>query len=176
MNKYKPNLQILCEDEINQDIARGFLLGFHGFELQNPSPIEVCKDVTRGWKKAENQLRDEWVDKLKDNENLFLLILIDSDKRDGRIKEIRNEIPDIIKDRVFVIGCFSEPEVLKQQAHEAIKEAKMKVSSEAVGKVLFQHCKDNPPNNLWGLNELNHNSDEILRLKQNTSSFINWEF
>ena len=36
MNKYKPNLQILCEDEINQDIARGFLLGFHGFELQNP--------------------------------------------------------------------------------------------------------------------------------------------
>ena len=176
MNKYKPNLQILCEDRINQDIARGFILGFYN-DFKNPASIEVCRELARGWCKAVNSLHEEWVQKLQDNENLFLLVLIDSDGKLNRILEIKSRLPKNLINRIFIIGCLNEPEELKKQAVSFIKadNPKEKQSNEAVGKILFKHCKDKFTNNLWNSCELEHNFDEIIRLKQYTKHFIDWD-
>lgn len=179
MNKYQPHLKILCEDEINQNFAKGFILGLNLNNDQLPLPrIETIKYVTGGWTKAVNNLNEVWLDQLRQNEHLFLLILIDSDGCSNRLNEILSAIPEEFKERVFIMGCLHEPEILKQQSHSAIKQMnkKEKVSDEAVGKVLFQHCKDNPENNLWYSDELKHNANEIERLKENTKHFIDWDF
>lgn len=178
MNKYQPNLQILCEDKINRDIANGFILGLHNHHFMNPSPIESYAELAGGWTKAVDNLSNFWIDNLRNNLNLFLLILIDSDRDPNRISQIISKIPNDLKERIFVMGCFNEPEILKQQSHIAIKQMdkKAKISNENVGKVLFQHCKDNPENNLWYSDELKHNLTEIERLKENTKFFINWSF
>ena len=177
MNEYKPHLKILCEDEINQNFAKVFILGLNNHQLLSPQ-IETIKDVTGGWNKAVNDLNEVWLEQLRQNNHLFLLILIDSDGRSNRLNEILSAIPEEFKERVFIMGCLHEPEILKQQSHSAIKQMnkKEKVSDEAVGKVLFQHYKNNPKNNLWYSDELKHNADEIERLKENTKHFINWIF
>lgn len=179
MNKYKPNLLILCEDAINRDIAKGFILGLHDLHgFLNPSPIETHHELAAGWCKAIDNLENSWINKLQDNPNLFLLVLIDSDGRMDRIQEIKSKLPNDLINRISVMGCFHQPETLKKQAHTAIKQMdkKAKVSDENVGKALFQHCKDNPENNLWHSDELKHNLAEIEQLKENTKHFIDWYF
>lgn len=177
MNEYRPHLKILCEDEINQNFAKGFILGLNSYQFLHPQ-IETIKDVAGGWNKAVNGLNEVWLNQLKQNKYLFLLILIDSDGNSNRLNAVLSTIPNDLKERVFVMGCLDEPETLKQQSHAAIKQMdkKEKVSDEAVGKVLFQHCKDNPENNLWHSDELKHNLAEIERLKENTKHFIDWSF
>jgi len=75
MNEYKPHLKILCEDEINQNFAKGFILGLNNHQLLSPQ-IETIKDVTGGWNKAVNDLNEVWLEQLRQNNHLFLLILI----------------------------------------------------------------------------------------------------
>lgn len=173
-NKYKPHLNVLCEDEINQDIMRGFLLGYQSYDFSIPSKINIIPTVAGGWSNVVGSFESHWKDYLAKHQNAYLLMLIDFDENIERIDEIKQKIPQELKDRVFILGCFDEPEDLKSDAHQAMSKHRFSVNNESIGKVLFLECKDDKLE-LWQSEHLKHNLQEIERLKQ-ACHFIDWDF
>lgn len=169
VNNYRPHLKVLCEDKINQDMVRGFVMGIFNVSQR----IEIIQDVAGGCHKAKVLLENIWIEKLLKYPTMFLLIIIDFDKDINRITYMRENIPEELKDRVFILGCFDEPEKFKQYAREKIG-SKKGIPSESIGKVLFLECKDDNLE-LWQSEHLKHNLQEIERLKR-ACDFINWNF
>lgn len=120
-NNYKPHLKVLCEDKINQDMMRGFAMGVFNASQH----IDIIQDVAGGCHKAKILLENIWVDKLLKYPTMFLLIIIDFDKDISRITYMRENLPEELKDRVFILGCFDEPEKFKQYAREKIGSKKV---------------------------------------------------
>ena len=85
--------------------------------------------------------------------------MIDFDCYEGsshedRLHKVTREIPDDLKNRVFVLGVLSEPEKLKSNS---------RMSFEKIGETLADGCPDNK-NELWKDELLKHNEDELSRI------------
>jgi len=79
----------------------------------------------------------------------MMLLLIDFDQDETRLANIKNQIPDELKARVFVLGTQSEPEKLKKH----IANGK---TFEEIGKALAEDCV-NETDKIWGHALLKHN-------------------
>ncbi|MFM7382383.1 MAG: hypothetical protein ACKO1W_04925, partial [Microcystaceae cyanobacterium] len=90
------------------------------------------------------------------------VLLIDLDKRKSRLTDVQEDIPDDLKERVFVIGTRYKPEVLKSFT---------RMSFEKIGETLAQDCADNT-NHLWGHEELKHNTNELERMRKSIKPFL----
>jgi hypothetical protein len=149
-NLYQKHLLVIPEDKANQDIVNGFLLRVES----NARQLQVL-GLANGWIKGKDKLLDLCRDRLKENRNAHALLLVDYDKVPARGSNIRSLISDDIKDRVFVIGVWTEPEELKSANQ----------NYEQIGGRIADGCKDNN-SDFWQHELLLHNLDEVKRLSE----------
>ncbi|HAI68549.1 MAG TPA: hypothetical protein DCM38_03825 [Gammaproteobacteria bacterium] len=151
VNKYNKHLLVLPEDDANRQIANGFLLEPN----LNDRVIQILPPPG-GWIKVLNAFRDNHISEMHKYKNRMMLLLIDFDQDETRLANIKNQIPDELKARVFVLGTQSEPEKLKKH----IANGK---TFEEIGKALAEDCV-NETDKIWGHALLKHNREELARM------------
>ena len=157
INKYKPHLLILPEDDANREIANGFV---NNLKI-NERIIQILP-IADGWTKAVNQLKDDYIPRMYQCTERRIVLLIDFDQRENRFDYVKKEIPKDLQDRVFILGVQSNPENLRNSTQK---------SFEAIGETLADNCADNI-DDLWGHELLQHNSGELERMRESIKSFL----
>jgi hypothetical protein len=157
VNSYQPHILVLPEDNANSEIANGFLL--------NPNLNERLIQIlpfARGWTTVLNKFVDDHTSKMRLFPERMIVLLIDFDEQEDRLAYVETKIPSDLKDRVFVLGVFSEPEKLKSD---------IKKSFEEIGEVLATDCSDNT-DKLWSHDLLKHNRNELQRMITTVKPFL----
>jgi len=157
VNKYAPHIVLLPEDDANRQIANGFLLGSN----LNSRSVQILPPA-RGWLKVLNAFTKVHVPKMRQVPNRMVVLLIDFDRKEDRFTDVGKEIPEDVKDRVFVLGVLSEPEELKRDTGK---------SFEDIGKILAKDCSENT-NELWKHDLLKHNETELERMILSVKPFL----
>jgi hypothetical protein len=109
VNRYQPRVLVLPEDDANRQLANGFVLDLNAAVLTR---IQVLEEVG-GWHEVLNHLQSDHIADMNRYTNRFIVLLIDFDRHGGRLNEARSRIPEPLRDRVFILGAWSEPEDLK---------------------------------------------------------------
>jgi hypothetical protein len=149
VNKYRPHVLILPEDDANRQLANGFELNL------DTSQIQVLP-VAGGWTHVRDEFLGVHAKEMRDRPNRFFVLMIDSDKDEDRIAGIKSSVPKDVAARVFVLGVLSEPEDLKRRVLG---------SFEAIGRTLAEDFKQGAKG-LWTHDLLKHNAAELSRLRR----------
>ncbi len=155
VNSYKPHILVLPEDDANRQIANGFILNL------NSRAIQVLQ-IADGWKKAVDQLTNDYATGMRQFPQRMIVLLIDFDEDENRLSYVKSLIPEDLKERVFIIGAQSNPENLRKAT---------KKSLEGIGEALAKDCSDNT-NELWGHDLLKHNKLELDRMVLSVKPFL----
>lgn len=156
-NQYKPHILVLPEDDANRQIANGFL---QSPNLNNRA-IQVLPPAG-GWQRTVEQFTNDYAPTMRKFPQRMIVLLIDFDNRENRLSYVESQIPDDLKERVFILGVQSEPENLKRDINKGFEE---------IGDVLAQDCSDNT-NELWGHELLKHNKTELERMILSVKPFL----
>ncbi|MFB2980295.1 hypothetical protein ACE1CM_29545 [Microseira sp. BLCC-F43] len=140
---------MLPEDDANRQIVNGFRLNPN----LNDRAIQVLPPA-RGWKKVVEKFTKEHAPEMRQYSEIMIVFLIDFDESENRLSYVQSQIPDDLKERVFVLGVLSEPERLKKDINK---------NFEKIGEALAKDCSDNT-NELWGHPLLEHNKAELDRM------------
>lgn len=151
VNRFHPHVLVLPEDDANSQIANGFWLS----PFISSRRIQVLPSAG-GWHKALESFDRDHAAGMMDNANRLLVLLIDFDSKEDRLRAVKTEIPDELAERVFILGTFSEPEVLKRE---------LRRSYEAIGLDLAKECHEGT-NEVWSHNLLRHNAAELDRMRE----------
>lgn len=151
VNRDRPHVLVLPEDDANRQLANGFL---GEVDLTRNRQMQVLP-VARGWTRVLERFKLDHVVKMANNPNRFMVLLIDFDERPERLGAVQAEIPIELADRVFVLGAKDTPETLKRE---------LDVSCENIGSRLAQECRDDT-DATWGHPLLRHNAAELDRLR-----------
>lgn len=158
-NKYIKHILVLPEDDANRQIANGFLL--------NPNldmrAIQVLPPAG-GWKKVLSLFTDNHISGMRKYPLRMILMLIDFDQDEDRLKTIKDKIPEDLLARVFVLGSQSEPEELKKNIAQLN-------TFEKIGKALAKDCSNNT-DEIWGHDSLKHNKSELDRMIASVKPFL----
>lgn len=157
VNKYLPHILVLPEDEADSDIANGFLL----HPQLDERAIQVLPYVG-GWKVVVEKFTTNFIPTMRQYPSRWFVLLIDFDGEEGRLNHIKQQIPDDVKDRVFVLGVLSNPEELRSSLGK---------NFEAIGESLSADCSDNT-DGLWGHDLLRHNKTELERMISSVKPFL----
>jgi hypothetical protein len=149
VNSYLPHVFVLPEDDANRQIANGFVLSL------STRQIQVLKEAG-GWASVRDRFESDQRSAMERNPNRFVVLLVDFDGNNNRLQTMRAVIPDHLKERVFVLGAFSEPEELRQAGLG---------SYEAIGRALAEDCRTGAAAT-WGHELLQHNEEELSRLRE----------
>jgi len=150
VNKYKPHVHLISEDDANRQLAVGFL-GHYAVDDGQVSP----RDPAGGWGKVLDVFEMEYLQKMRENNLAHVVMMIDFDEHVQERRAIFDQrIPQDVKERVFVIGSLSNPETLR---------AALGISWERIGDMLAQDCLKGDLG-AWRHPLLVHNSDELERL------------
>lgn len=151
VNKFKPHLIVLPEDDATRELAVGF-------ELCIPGACEryfhIANEVG-GWLSVVEKFKHDYIKKMNRNGNIHLLLLIDFDEESERLQRVKSEIPDNLKDRVFILGCWDEPETLRNFLGKSFEE---------IGVALAKECINNE-DQLWNIDLLKNNLSEVDRIR-----------
>ena len=150
VNKYTPHILVLPEDDRNRQLANGFLL--------HPSlsaQIQVLVEVG-GWSKVLDCFEKDHVGKMNEFPDRFMVLLIDFDGQGDRLDRAKAVIPGNLKERVFVLGVWTEPERLKANLGRRYEE---------IGRAAADDCREDT-SVTWGHELLQHNASEIERMRQ----------
>ena len=157
LNKYKPHLLVLPEDDANRQIANGFLRHSN----LNNRVIQVLPEAS-GWRDVIEKFKNNYASTMRQYSLRFIVLLIDFDNTVNRLEKINQDIPEDLKDRVFVIGVQSNPEDLKKSINK---------NFEGIGLNLANDCDDDTKE-LWSHQLLKHNQAELNRLNSNVKPFL----
>ena len=149
INIYKPHIVILPEDRANRQIANGFLVAIHSTQVKIENEIG-------GWLKVVDSFHTSYSNTMRLYANRYLIMIVDCDKTHDRISNIRANLPDDIIDRIFILGCISEPEKLKT--------ARLG-SYESIGRRIADECRSKS-DEIWQHDLLKNNFEEIVRLRK----------
>jgi len=150
INKHRPHVIVIPEDDANRQLALGFILFLSSKSIAVHHP-------TRGWKKALDALLRDHIEPLRSIRSRHVILLIDFDGDFKRRKEhFERQLPDEIRERIYLIGCLNEPENLKKDCN---------MTFEKIGTALAQSCL-NGEDGLWSHAALAHNQAELDRLKK----------
>lgn len=149
-NKYSEHLVVIPEDDANRQILNGFrnTLGVDFRKIQ-------VEPVAGGWKKVLETFESDHIPTMGTFPKRHVLLMIDFDRDSNRIDEVKKVIPEELRDRVFVLGVFSEPEDLSKSIRQ---------TEEMIGELLADACL-NKVEGLWSNPLLNHNNDELTRMQ-----------
>lgn len=156
-NNYKPHLIVFPEDDANRQIAVGFLNN----QNLNDRNISLLK-AAGGWKRVIDIFLEDHVSKMQRFSERRFVLLIDFDRDPNRLNYVRERIPKDSKDRVFIIGVFSEPEELRND---------IKMSFEKIGETLASECYQNT-NKIWNHRLLEHNRNELKQIISSVKPFL----
>jgi hypothetical protein len=146
VNKYQPHVYILPEDEANKELAIGFLLGV------NKDGQTKVLNVAGGWNVVLEQFQSVHIAEMERYSARFMILMLDFDGKDRR-KKAKAIIPEHLKDRVFVLGVWTNPEALKHDLG----------SFEDIGLKLADDCRQ-ATDSTWRHRLLQHNAIELQRL------------
>ena len=150
VNKYLPHVYVLPEDDANRQLATGFQLG----DLSDFRQMQVL-NVAGGWQEVVKCFKEEHVSGMDRNTNRFMVLLIDFDEQQNRLNNLKAEIPEHLKERVFVLGAWSEPEKLRPDFGS---------DYEKIGLAMAKDCRNNTEIT-WAHKLLSHNARELERLR-----------
>ncbi|MGK7928866.1 MAG: hypothetical protein AB4290_27125 [Spirulina sp.] len=157
MNRYKPHIIVLPEDRADEEIANGFI------EAQNVNyDLVKIERPVGGWQKVLDKFTEIHVSDMRKFPEAIIVLLIDFDGRDDRLSDVEKEIPEDIKDRVFVLGVKYNPEILKKDMNKKNYE---------IGEALARDCSNNT-NEIWGHDHLKHNQPELDRIISSVKPFL----
>jgi hypothetical protein len=157
INKHRLHILVLPEDDANRQIANGFILDLN----LNSRAIQVLPEA-RGWKDVVEKFTNDYVSTMRQYPNRMIALLIDFDEHEERLSYVKDQIPDDLESRVFVLGVLSEPESLRRDINKDF---------ENIGKALAKDCSDNT-NELWGHTLLKHNKIELDRMILSVKPFL----
>jgi hypothetical protein len=158
MNKYKPHVYVIPEDDANRQLADGFVL----HHQVKHARIQVVPPAG-GWLMVLKSFHDEYIQRLRNYPMGHVILLIDfDDEGESRQARFDEAIPNDLKDRVFVIGSKHTPEALKSAVG---------MSFESIGMRLADDCDANSVEH-WNQEQLQHNDNERQRLIQTVSPFL----
>jgi len=151
MDIYKrKHIYLIPEDGADREIANGFKNNLR----VNNNQIKVMPEAG-GWRKVLSTFVEEYIPKLKSNKFAHVIMLIDFDgKYAAQRANFEKEIPNDLKDRVFVVGVKQNPEELKKELGEKF---------EQIGSLLADDCFAGTETT-WGHEHLRHNDPDRLRL------------
>lgn len=152
VNRHKPHVLVLPEDDANRPIANGFL------HLARNIHVEP---VANGWLKVLDMFESDHRTPMAQFPHRFIVLLIDFDGNENRRDVMNNRIPTALKDRVFVLGTLKEPEDLKPDFG----------SYESIGEHLAEDCRDGTEKT-WSHNLLKHNASELARMSQSVRPIL----
>lgn len=147
MNKYRPHILVLPEDDADRELANGFVLELNSRNIQVLPPVG-------GWKKVLDDFDKKRVSGMRNYPLRRIVLLMDFDDQINRLSEIESQIPDDLKERVYVLGVLSEPEKLRSDINKSFEE---------IGEALANDCFNNT-NKLWGHDLLKHNKANLERI------------
>ena len=148
VNRYRPHVYVLPEDDANREVANGFQL----FESVDPRVIQVIPHL-RGWPDVRNTFHSQYVPILHNSELAHIILLVDFDEDANRPTAMN--IPSDVASRVFVLGAWSEPEDLRKELG----------SFERIGQQLAEECRKGTEI-IWSHALLKHNAAELVRMQQ----------
>lgn len=152
VNKHQPHVLVLPEDDANRQLANGFLLDDSLFDRRRR--IQVLEEGG-GWTQVLERFNEDHVAGMDRYPDRFMVLLIDFDGREDRLENAKVVIPDRLKDRVFILGVWSEPEALRRDLG----------SYETIGLAMAEDCREET-NTIWGHDLLRHNASELDRLRK----------
>lgn len=156
INKYMPHLLVLPEDDANRQLANGFVLG-----VQHERRIQVLVEAG-GWSVLLEKFLSEHVSAMRKYHERRMVLLLDFDERDNRLDQIKVQIPDDLRDRVFILGVQSEPEALKRAVLGSLED---------IGSRLAAECREGK-REVWAHDLLKRNASELDRLQQIVCGFL----
>ena len=151
VNKHLPHVFVLPEDDANRQLANGFLSDHSLFGRTRQ--IQVLP-VVGGWREVLNNFKSDHISDMDRNAKQFMVLLIDFDGREGRMEEAQRFIPEHLRERVFVLGAWTNPEDLRR--------ARLG-SYETIGQALANDCREETETT-WSHDLLRHNAGELNRL------------
>ncbi len=157
MNREKEHILVLPEDRANEEIANGFIQ----IPNVNSKTIKIERPAG-GWEKVLKKFEKEHIAVMRQYTKSRVVLLIDFDQREDRLSYVNSHIPDDLKERVFVLGVFSNPEILRNDVGK---------NFEGIGEALANNCSDNT-NDLWEHELLKHNKIELDRLIYSVKPFL----
>ena len=155
VNKYRKHLIIIPEDDANRQIVIGFLL----YDSIVGRAIQILPSAG-GWLKAEEALKSQ-LGYMRNHQNCHILLIIDFDEYLTRRKKIREEIPEDIRNRIYILGSFSQPEDLKKEFGPY----------ENIGRLLSEECLEEKWK-IWESQNLKNNQSELTRLNKDVRPFV----
>ncbi len=147
MNRHKPHVFVLPEDDANRQLANGFV----NYNCVDQNRIQVLRPAG-GWTKVRDKFASDHVASMEKFTQGFMILLLDFDGDEARRQEII--IPPSLADRVFIIGVLSEPEDLKAARRY-----------EDIGHELAENCTTDQYA-AWDHPLLKHNAAELSRLRR----------
>lgn len=149
INKHRPHILVLPEDDANRQIANGFTLDLN----LNSRAIQVLPEA-RGWEDVVEKFKNVHASTMRQYPYRMLALLIDFDEDEDRLSYIKPQVPNDLTNRVFILGVLSEPERLRRDLNK---------NFENIGEALARDGSDNK-NELWGHHLLKHNKTELDRM------------
>jgi hypothetical protein len=149
VNQHRPHVFVVPEDNADRQIANGFLL----HQSLNARAIQVLPPCG-GWKKVVDSFHRDHKEYMHACLHRFLVLVVDFDRRSDRFSKIVDDIPEPLRDRVFVLGAQKEPEELRKANLGSFEE---------IGKRLADDCYAGE-RKTWGHALLKHNAAEIARM------------
>src|ERR1700741_799361 len=145
VNRYRPHLFVLPEDDANRQLAVGF-------QLATPTSQIQVLPVAGGWTNVRDRFVADHVSSMEHYVDRRMILLIDFDSDVNRLHVMNAVIPMGLADRVFVLGSLTQPEDLRQ----------MHGPYEAIGRSMAQECRGGD-RAIWGGRLLQHNEGELAR-------------
>ena len=156
-NHYPPHVAVLPEDDANRQLIVGFLLD----PYLSPHRVKVLR-VAGGWRKVLERFQANHLAEMRKNQNRFMILLIDFDKREDRFAEAKAVIPKDLEERVFILGAWSEPEDLRKDGLGTY---------ETIGQALAKDCREGT-DTTWNHPLLQHNASELVRLRRHVRPIL----
>jgi hypothetical protein len=152
VNRYLPHVFVLPEDDANRKLANGFLMQIPTARQRR---IQVLP-VAGGWNQVLESFIADHVSAMDLYATRFVVLLIDFDSDQQRMENATNIIPERLRDRVFILGAWNEPQDLTRAGLGLF---------EAIGSALARDCREDT-DKIWGHNLLRHNVGELVRLRE----------
>jgi hypothetical protein len=138
---------VIPEDDANRQIAVEFAAACETNRLR-------IDTVGGGWKSTVDLFLRDYAEDMRRYTLRSIVLIIDSDSKPDRISKIKEAIPKDIASRVFIVGCFDEPEKMRADLG----------SFETIGRTMAKECIEGI-DSIWQGDHLKHNSGEMNRLK-----------
>ncbi|SRR5579871_3887704 len=150
INKDRPHVLILPEDERNRQLADGFYI-----ELQSPRQFRVL-GAEKGWPGVKQAFAAVHARLMETYPDRYMILLADGDGDPALLRRRLEEvIPEAVADRVFILGARGEAEDLKRAVPGRY---------EKIGELLAIECRTGT-NQVWNNEQLRHNADELARMQ-----------